>query len=49
VQVLEPLGLQPYGETEFAIKDPNGYALVFAERVVGEIRDASRAPRPASE
>jgi uncharacterized glyoxalase superfamily protein PhnB len=33
VTVLEPLHRQPYGETEFVIKDPNGYTLVFAERV----------------
>jgi hypothetical protein len=33
VQVLEPLCLQPYGETEFVIRDPNGYARVFAERL----------------
>jgi len=33
VTVLEPLHRQPYGETELVIKDPNGYALVFAERV----------------
>jgi hypothetical protein len=33
VQVLEPLCLQPYGETEFVIRDPNGYTLVFAERL----------------
>jgi uncharacterized glyoxalase superfamily protein PhnB len=31
VEVVEPLHLQPYGETEFVIKDPNGYTLVFAE------------------
>ena len=31
VQVLEPLCHQPYGQTEFVIRDPNGYALVFAE------------------
>lgn len=30
--ILEPLCAQPYGETEFVIKDPNGYVLVFAER-----------------
>ncbi|MGH7720971.1 MAG: VOC family protein [Gemmatimonadaceae bacterium] len=33
VQVLEPLCLQPYGETEFVVRDPNGYILVFAERL----------------
>ena len=31
VTVLEPLCHQPYGQTEFVIRDPNGYALVFAE------------------
>lgn len=33
IRVLESLRRQPYGETEFVIKDPNGYALVFAEDV----------------
>jgi uncharacterized glyoxalase superfamily protein PhnB len=32
VTLLEPLCHQPYGQTEFVIRDPNGYALVFAER-----------------
>jgi catechol 2,3-dioxygenase-like lactoylglutathione lyase family enzyme len=32
VTVLEPLCHQPYGQTEFVIRDPNGYTLVFAER-----------------
>jgi hypothetical protein len=31
VDVREPLCRQPYGQTEFAIRDPNGYTLVFAE------------------
>jgi uncharacterized glyoxalase superfamily protein PhnB len=31
VTVLEALAHQPYGQTEFVIRDPNGYALVFAE------------------
>ncbi|MGH7608136.1 MAG: VOC family protein [Gemmatimonadales bacterium] len=31
VTVLQPLHRQPYGQTEFEIRDPNGYALVFAE------------------
>lgn len=31
VTVIEPLRRQPYGQTEFVIKDPNGYTLVFAE------------------
>lgn len=33
VPIIEPLCLQPYGETEFVIRDPNGYILVFAERL----------------
>lgn len=33
VTVIHPLHRQPYGETEFEIRDPNGYVLVFAERV----------------
>ena len=31
VTILEPLCHQPYGQTELVIRDPNGYALVFAE------------------
>jgi catechol 2,3-dioxygenase-like lactoylglutathione lyase family enzyme len=31
VNVLKPLHHQPYGQTEFEIRDPNGYTLVFAE------------------
>lgn len=31
VHVLQPLRRQPYGQTEFEIRDPNGYVLVFAE------------------
>ena len=31
VTILEPLCHQPYGQTEFVIRDPNGYTLVFAE------------------
>ena len=31
VTMLEPLRHQPYGQTEFVIRDPNGYTLVFAE------------------
>ena len=30
--ILEPLCHRPYGQTEFVIRDPNGYALVFAQR-----------------
>ena len=33
VKILEPLRRQPYGQTEFVIEDPNGYALVFAEEL----------------
>jgi uncharacterized glyoxalase superfamily protein PhnB len=32
VTMIERLTRQPYGQIEFAIKDPNGYVLVFAER-----------------
>ena len=32
VTILEPLCHQPYGQTEFVVRDPNGYALVFAQR-----------------
>jgi uncharacterized glyoxalase superfamily protein PhnB len=32
VRIIRPLSRQPYGETEFEIRDPNGYVLVFAER-----------------
>jgi uncharacterized glyoxalase superfamily protein PhnB len=31
VTVIQPLHRQPYHQTEFEIRDPNGYALVFAE------------------
>ena len=33
VTMVERLKRQPYGQIEFAIKDPNGYVLVFAQRV----------------
>ena len=33
VTVVQPLQRQSYGETEFEIRDPNGYVLVFAERL----------------
>ena len=33
VAIVQPLCRQPYGETEFEIRDPNGYVLVFAERL----------------
>ena len=31
VTILEPLRHQRYGQTEFVVRDPNGYTLVFAE------------------
>jgi len=31
VTIIQPLHLQPYGQNEFEIRDPNGYVLVFAE------------------
>ena len=31
VSVIRPLHRQPYGQTEFEVRDPNGYVLVFAE------------------
>jgi uncharacterized glyoxalase superfamily protein PhnB len=31
VEVIQPLHRQPYRQTEFEIRDPNGYVLVFAE------------------
>ena len=31
VTILETLTHQDYGQTEFVIRDPNGYALVFAQ------------------
>ena len=33
VEFLEALCEQPYGDTEFAIADPNGYVLVFSELI----------------
>ena len=33
VVVLEPIKRQPYGDTEFAVKDPNGYVIVFSELI----------------
>ena len=31
VTIVQPLRLQPYGNWEFEVKDPNGYVLVFSE------------------
>jgi uncharacterized glyoxalase superfamily protein PhnB len=33
VTVIQAPHRQPYGQTEFEIRDPNGYVLVFAEPV----------------
>ena len=33
--LMMPLKVQPYGMREFAIADPDGYVLTFAERIVG--------------
>ena len=32
VTIIKPLRLQPYGNWEFEVRDPNGYVLVFSER-----------------
>jgi uncharacterized glyoxalase superfamily protein PhnB len=31
VEILRPLQKQPYGDSEFEVKDPNGYVLVFSD------------------
>ena len=33
VEILLPLTKQPYGDTEFEVKDLNGYVLVFSELI----------------
>jgi uncharacterized glyoxalase superfamily protein PhnB len=33
LELLKPLRKQPYGLTEFEVKDPNGYVLVFSELI----------------
>ena len=33
VEILRPLQKQPYGDSEFEVRDPNGYVLVFSELV----------------
>ena len=33
VTIVHQLHRQPYGQTEFEVRDPNGYVLVFAESV----------------
>ena len=36
VEILLPLTKQPYGDTEFEVKDLNGYVLVFSELIRAE-------------
>lgn len=31
VEIVETPHKQPYGDTEFVVRDPNGYLLVFSE------------------
>ena len=31
--IAKPLAKRPYGDTEFEVRDPNGYVLVFGELV----------------
>jgi uncharacterized glyoxalase superfamily protein PhnB len=33
VEIRRPLQKQPYGDSEFEVKDPNGYVLVFSELI----------------
>ncbi|HYX29365.1 MAG TPA: VOC family protein [Pyrinomonadaceae bacterium] len=33
VEIKMPLSRQPYGDSEFEVKDPNGYILVFSEQI----------------
>lgn len=33
VTILQPLRKQPYGDSEFEVRDPNGYVLVFSELI----------------
>jgi uncharacterized glyoxalase superfamily protein PhnB len=35
IPIRRPPCPMPYGELEFELRDPNGYVLVFAERVEG--------------
>lgn len=46
VTVLEPLAHRPYGQTEFVIRDPNGYALAFAQRGTSARSDVTRCAEP---
>lgn len=38
LDIKQPLHRQPYGLTEFEVRDPNGYILVFSERLNEETR-----------
>ena len=31
IEIVETPNKQPYGDTEFVVRDPNGYLLVFSE------------------
>ena len=33
VEIRQPIRRQPYGLSEFEVKDPNGYILVFSELI----------------
>lgn len=33
LDIKQPLHRQPYGLSEFEVRDPNGYILVFSERI----------------
>jgi uncharacterized glyoxalase superfamily protein PhnB len=33
VEILEPVHRQPYGDTEFVARDPDGHVLVLSELV----------------
>jgi uncharacterized glyoxalase superfamily protein PhnB len=36
VEIIRPLQKQPYGDSEFEVKDPNGYVLVFSELIASD-------------
>ena len=36
VEIIRPMKKQLYGDTEFEVKDPNGYVLVFSELIEDE-------------
>jgi uncharacterized glyoxalase superfamily protein PhnB len=37
VALAEPLARRPYGDTEFAIRDPDGHLLVFSELIASAV------------